>query len=344
MEVIRNLKLSSLVSENAAGSSDRSAARYPEGCVVAAGNFDGVHLGHQEVFSTAVARAGTLGLPAVLLTFASHPLAVVNPAAAPAPLMTVQDRLSFAASSGFTAAVVLDFDLSLAAMSSEDFVSSILVGGIGVREVVAGKGWRFGKGRSGDMEQLSRIGAGEGFVANGVGPVMLDQRPVSSTWIRESLAAGNVHTVARLLGRPHYVRGTVIRGKGRGKDLGFPTVNLDCKGVLVPTQGVYAGAYRVGETSGPAALSVGPAPTFGKGPVSKAALEGHLLDMDGDLYGKEVTIAFTSRLRDQRQFADVDALSSQIARDVKEVRNRYRPDTLMEVPFDRSADKGTRPG
>jgi riboflavin kinase/FMN adenylyltransferase len=311
---------------------------FPDGCVVAVGNFDGVHLGHQEVYTTAVTRAGEMGLPAVLLTFASHPLTVVNPSAAPAPLMTIEDRLSFASNAGFDAAVVLDFDQELAAMSPGEFASRILVDGIGVREVVAGKGWRFGHSRSGDMEQLFRLGADAGFTVNGVGPVMVANRPVSSTWIRESLAVGDVDMVARLMARPHFVRGTVIRGEGRGRELGFPTVNLDCHGVLVPAQGVYAGAYRVDERSGPVALSVGPAPTFGESSDRKAALEGHLLDMDGDLYGKKVTIAFTRRLRDQQRFPDAQTLAAQIARDVAQVRDQYHRDKfqmedLVEVPF-----------
>ncbi|MDF1535379.1 MAG: riboflavin biosynthesis protein RibF [bacterium] len=298
---------------------------FPNGCVAAVGNFDGVHLGHQEVFATAVARAGAFGLPAVLLTFASHPLTIVNPGAAPAPLMTVDDRLGIARQTGFEAAIVLDFDQELASMSPEEFAARMLVERIGIRELVAGKGWRFGRGRSGDMEWLSGFGQGAGLTVRGVGPVMIEGRPVSSTWVRESLARGDVGEVARLLGRPHFVRGTVIRGEGRGRDLGFPTVNLDCHGVLVPAHGVYAGGYRVGEASGPAALSVGPAPTFegghgivGSGP--RAALEGHLIGLDRDLYGQTLTIAFFRRLRDQRPFPDVDTLSRQIALDVEAAR------------------------
>ena len=135
------------------------SARFPDGCVVAAGNFDGVHLGHQEVFTTAVTRARELDLPAVLLTFSSHPLTVVNPSAAPLPLMTVDDRLAIARRSGFEAAIVLDFDQELASMAPGEFAARILVERIGVRELVAGKGWRFGQGRSGDMRLLSELGA-----------------------------------------------------------------------------------------------------------------------------------------------------------------------------------------
>ena len=313
-------------------------AGFAGGCVVAVGNFDGVHLGHQEVFTTAVARAGELGLPAVLLTFTFHPLMVVNPDAAPSPLMTVDDRLAIARQSGFQAAIVLDFDLELASMSPDEFASRILVEGISVRELVAGKGWRFGQGRSGDMERLSGFGRGAGFTARGVGPVMVDGRPVSSTWVRESLALGDLDEVTRLLGRPHFVRGTVLRGAGRGRDLGFPTVNLDCRGVLVPVQGAYAGAYMVEEAAGPAALSVGPAPTFEEssgiiGPGPRSALEAHLVDFDGDLYGHTVTIAFTRRLRDQQRFPDTSTLSRQIARDVEDVRAGYRGDEMEGVPL-----------
>jgi riboflavin kinase/FMN adenylyltransferase len=305
---------------------------------VAAGNFDGVHLGHREVFATAAARARKLNLPAVLLTFSSHPLMVVNPAAAPAPLMAVSDRLAIARLAGFDAAVVLDFDRELASMAREEFAFHMLVERIGARELVAGMGWRFGRGRSGEMEWLSRFGQNAGLNVWGVGPVMVDERPVSSTWVRESLALGDVAEVTRLLGRPHFVRGTVIRGEGRGRGLGFPTVNLDCHGLLIPARGVYAGGYRVGDAAGPAALSVGPAPTFETengtaASLARAALEAHLIDMDSDLYGQTVTISFTRRLRDQRSFPDTDTLSRQIALDVETVRAGYRSDEFAEVPL-----------
>ena len=319
-----------------------------DGCVLAVGNFDGVHRGHQLIFSTAIKRAREEGVKAVLLTFSSHPATVIRPGETPEPLMTVPDRLLIAESFGFDTAFVLDFDPRMAALSPGEFVEDVLVGRLGIKAVVAGESWRFGRRRKGDMAMLSSIGPLHGFGALAVDPFMVDDLPVSSTRVRGALAAGDVLTAGALLGRPHFVRGMVVSGEGRGRELGFPTVNLDCRGIMVPGEGVYAGAYHVdgrsGEqgsvggdpdkaakgVTGPAAISIGISPTFKD---SSFAVEAHLVGWEDNLYGATVTIAFLDRLREQRTFTDVRALADQISLDVEKSRDLYSVHELEEIPL-----------
>ena len=317
------------------------------GCVLAVGNFDGVHRGHQLIFNTAVRKARDEGLRAVLLTFSRHPAAVVRPGETPEPLMTVPDRLLIAENLGFDTAFVLDFDPQMAALSPGKFVKDVLVGRLGTRAVVAGESWRFGHRREGDMATLGSLGFHKGFEVHAVDPFMVDDLPVSSTRIRGALAAGDVAAASTLLGRPHFVRGTVVSGEGRGRKLGFPTVNLDCHQIQVPGEGVYAGGYHTAGSSegkgsgrskphkategvmGPAAISIGSSPTFGNGTF---AVEAHLVGWEKDLYGATVTIAFLDRLREQRAFTRTDELADQIALDVERSRDLYSIHELEEIP------------
>jgi riboflavin kinase/FMN adenylyltransferase len=318
------------------------------GCVLAVGNFDGVHRGHQLIFHTAVRKARDEDLKAVLLTFSSHPAAVIRPGETPESLMTVSDRLLIAEGFGFDSAFVLDFDPRMAAMPPGRFVEDILVGRLGTRAVVAGESWRFGHRRAGDMPMLSSMGRSLGFEVQAVDPFMVDDLPVSSTRVRGALAAGDVSAAGTLLGRPHFVHGTVVSGEGRGRKLGFPTVNLDCHHILVPGEGVYAGGYhtagplegacpdrgRPGKAAegvmGPAAISIGYSPTFEDGSY---AVEAHLAGLDLDLYGATVTIAFLDRLREQYAFGDPGELADQIALDVERSRYLYSVHELEGLPL-----------
>jgi len=329
--------------------SDLDAAYDPSGgCVLAVGNFDGVHRGHQLIFNTAVKKACDEGLKAVLLTFSSHPAAVIRPGETPESLMTAPDRLLIAEGFGFDSAFVLDFDPEMAVLPPGRFVEDVLVGRLAVRAVVAGESWRFGHRREGDMPLLSSFGRSLGFEVHAVDPFMVDDLPVSSTRIRGALAAGDVAAASSLLGRPHFVRGTVVSGEGRGRKLGFPTVNLDCHQILVPAEGVYAGGYHAagspegngsdrgspGKTMegemGPAAISIGSSPTFEEGSF---AVESHLVGLDKDLYGTTVTIAFLDRLREQYSFSNPDELADQIALDVERSRDLYSVHEFEEIPL-----------
>lgn len=319
-----------------------------DGCILAVGNFDGVHKGHQLVFSSAVQTSRDKGLKAVLLTFSRHPAALISPDAAPYPLMKVADRLIFAEKAGFDAAFVLEFDEKLAVLSPGKFVEEILLDRLMVKAVIAGEGWRFGQDRKGDMVMLSSLGRRLGFEVRVVDPYVVQGQPVSSTRVRAALAAGDVAAAGALLGRPHFVRGTVVSGKHRGRELGFPTVNLDCHHTMVPGEGVYAGGYRTWGTDadkgsgkgrpgpdakvvhGPAAISIGSSPTFRNGSY---AVEAHLAGWQGDLYGATVTIAFFDRIRGQFMFPSGAELSRQIALDVKRSEDLFGANALEDVPI-----------
>jgi len=307
------------------------------GCVLAVGNFDGVHKGHQLIFNTAVKRANDEGLSAVLLTFSTHPAAVIRPGETPESLMMVSDRLLIAESFGFDTAFVLVFNPRMAALSPGMFVEDVLIDRLGIRAVVAGESWRFGRRREGDMAMLSSMGFLQGFEVHAVDPFMADDLPVSSTRIRGALAAGDIGSANALLGRPHFVRGTVVSGEGRGRKLGYPTVNLDCHQILVPGEGVYAGGFHAAADHlegkgimGPAAISIGSSPTFGDGSF---AVEAHLVGWEGDLYGTTVTIAFLDRLREQCVFASAGDLTAQIALDVERSRELYSVHELEGIPL-----------
>ena len=284
-----------------------------KGCVAAVGNFDGVHLGHQVIFTETVATADKMSTHGLVLTFSSHPASILEPDRKPGIVMTLKDRLHFASQLGIKAALVLPFDRRMAALAAEEFVERVLVGALGVCAVVAGENWRFGKNRMGDIDQLARLGKKSGFAACGVPPVSRGDEPVSSTRIRDSLARGKVELARKLLGRPHFVRGKVVSGEGRGRDLGFPTVNLDCGGVVLPAKGVYSGAFTSEGVLGPCAVNVGTRPTFGSG---QQTVEAHLIGVEGDYYGRQVTLSFLTRLRDEVSFEDEISLKNQISRDV----------------------------
>ena len=299
------------------------------GSVLAVGNFDGVHLGHQKVFEASAAQAAALAVPAALLTFTGHPLRILRPEEAPMPLMLPEDRLKIAEAFGFEMAFILDFDAGLASMSPVLFTDEILVGAIGAAGIVAGTRWRFGSGRAGTMELLNELGRDRGLKVVAVDPAVMGGQPVSSTRIRELLSDGDVTTARDLLGRPHFIRGIVSRGCGRGKGLGFPTVNLDTGSVLIPADGTYAGAYIVSGRIGPAAINIGASPTFHQ---NVPGVEAHLVGWEGDLYGETVTIVFSRRLRPERAFPGAEALSSQIARDVEETRRTFVPEAVEGIP------------
>ncbi|HXE56401.1 MAG TPA: bifunctional riboflavin kinase/FAD synthetase [Gemmatimonadales bacterium] len=286
----------------------------PEGSTVTVGTFDGVHLGHQAVLREIAERARQAGRKSVLVTFEPHPLEVVNPQAAP-PLLTVgAERRVALAQTALDYVVFLRFDRRLAAMSPERFVEEVLLGRCRMRELVIGYDHGFGRGRSGDVETLRRLGAAHGFAVDVVGPVELAGHPVSSTQIRRAVAGGDLATAARLLGRPYQVSGRVGQGAGRGRSLGTPTINLADlhPRKLLPPDGVYAVwvEWRGGRVGG--MMNQGPRPTFGD---SRRVLEVHLFDVAGDLYGEWVTVEWVRRLRDTRVFASAEELRAQLQRD-----------------------------
>lgn len=291
--------------------------------VVALGNFDGVHLGHQVVVRRAVEEARSRGMRAVAVTFDPHPRAVLRPGSEPKLLTVLEVREELLLGCGVDEVRVLRFDLDLSKKSPGDFVREVLVGELGAGVVVVGENFRFGYKASGDVKDLDRHMRDAGGEAYAVPTYVLGEaagsgEAINSTRIRMLLHDGEAREAARLLGRPYSLRGVVVEGDKRGHALGFPTANVLPGAVaLVPGRGVYAGHVRVGEERYGACTNVGVAPTFER---RKSRVEAYLLDYEGDLYGEVIDVTFEERLRPEKQFSGVYELKEQIARDVAEAR------------------------
>lgn len=294
--------------------------------VVALGNFDGVHLGHQAVLRRAVEEGRRRGLRVVAATFDPHPRAVLTPGSEPGLLTTQDLRREALRRYGADEVRIIRFDKDLSLKTPEEFVSDVLVGEIGAGVVVVGENFRFGHRAAGDVEDLRRIMRSFGGEAYGVAVRSEDgEGAISSTRIRALIGAGEVEEAARLLGRPYVLRGEVVVGDRRGREIGFPTANVvPDPAQVVPARGVYAGFVRVGKAFYAACTNVGVAPTFERG---ENRVEAYLLDFDGDLYGRVVDVSFLRRIRPEKRFSGVEELKEQIARDVEEAR-RITNDTI----------------
>jgi riboflavin kinase/FMN adenylyltransferase len=293
------------------------------GCVVTIGAYDGVHVGHQQVISHVRALAADLGVASAVATFDRHPATIVRPESAPKLLTDLGQKLELLSACGLDYALVIGFDKARSEESAEDFVTEVLVGQLRARAVVIGQDFHFGHGRRGDVALLGRMGAELGFAVHGlplVGSAGDGGAPVSSTRIRQFLGGGRVEAAAVMLGRDHEVRGVVRRGDGRGRDLGFPTANVEVPAdICLPAEGIYAGWYRRpnGEVHA-AALSLGTRPTFYQ--QGSMLFEAYLLDFDGDLYDQPAAVCFHSRIRAEERFESIAELVAQIDRDVVATR------------------------
>jgi riboflavin kinase/FMN adenylyltransferase len=289
------------------------------GVAVALGNFDGVHLGHQEVLRRAGEEGRRRSIPVVAATFRPHPRAVLGAGNAPRLLTSSGLKREVLQGYGVDEVVEISFDLELSRKSPEEFVRDVLVGELGARVVVVGENFRFGYRASGDFGDLRRLmrEAGGDAVAVGVrgaGP----EGGISSSRIRALVAEGDVAAAASLLGRPYVLRGEVVVGDKRGRSIGFPTANvLPDIDAVVPARGVYAGFVIVGEDTFAACTNVGVAPTFAR---HESRVEAYLLDFEGDLYGRTVDVGFTRRIREEKRFSGVEELKAQIQRDVGAAR------------------------
>ena len=292
--------------------------------VVTIGAYDGVHLGHRAVIGQARSEAARDGAASVVVTFDRHPASVVRPESAPRLLTSHAHKLELLAATGVDAVLVVAFTPDRALEAPVDFVERVLVGALAARTVIVGEDFHFGHRRGGNVGLLHEVGARRGFE---VAPVALVARadgvdePVSSTAIRRALAGGDVAAAARMLGRDHEVRGRVVHGDRRGREIGFPTANVavDAEACL-PADGVYAGRLaRAGGGWHGCAVNLGRRPTFvDRSPAS--LLEAHVLDFDGDLYGESVRVSFVAFLRGERKFDGVQALASQLKLDVDHAR------------------------
>ncbi|HLG68386.1 MAG TPA: bifunctional riboflavin kinase/FAD synthetase [Acidimicrobiales bacterium] len=294
----------------------------PGGSAVTIGAYDGIHVGHRALLAELRRLAAAQGLSTAVVTFDRHPATVVRPESAPRLLTDLPQKLELLAACGVDRTLVVPFDRARADESAEDFVHEVLVGNLGARLVVVGQDFHFGHGRKGNVELLAELGRELGFGVVGVGLHAAAGRPVSSTRVRELLAAGDVGGAADLLGRFHQVRGVVVTGDRRGGPvLGFPTANLAVPPeIALPAEGIYAATYtRPSGSVHQAAVSVGRRPSFHRD-APAPVVEAHLLDFDGDLYGEEGRLSFVARLREERRYDDVGALVAQMHDDVARTR------------------------
>ena len=289
------------------------------GAVIALGNFDGFHLGHQAVAQEAIDWARAEGRPSIIATFDPHPVRFFKPDVPPFRLTTLEQRQELYLAAGATAMLVFHFDAELAGTSAEDFVKVILHERLGAAGVVTGEDFTFGKGRSGNRQVLSQLGREVGIETRAVPPVMDNGAPISSSRVREALRQGDPQEAARLLTRPFAIRGVVEHGDKRGREIGYPTANLSIESYLRPRYGIYAVTGRV-RSSGQrlqGAANIGVRPQFAP---PKELLEPYFFDFSGDLYGQEIEIAFHHFLRGEAKFDSLDALTEQMERDCVEAR------------------------
>ena len=296
--------------------------------VVTIGMYDGVHRGHQKLIGAAVARAQAMRRPCLLLTFDPHPAEVVRPGSHPAILTSLDRKAELVAGLGVDAMCVLPFTAEFMRLPPETFTHTVLVEHLHAAQVVVGENFTYGHRAAGTVGTLTAEGRRFGFAVEGV-PLAEDTSDsgdvtISSTYIRACVAAGDMESAARALGRPHRVDGVVVRGDRRGRELGYPTANVESPPfTAIPADGVYAGHLVTREPSGatlgsaPAAVSVGTNPTF---QGSRRTVEAFVLDWDGDLYGEHVGVEFTARLRPMAAFDGVEALLAAMARDVSDTR------------------------
>jgi len=289
-----------------------------KGAIVALGNFDGFHLGHQAVVNRAIQRAFHERRPAIVATFDPHPVKFFKPDLPPFRLTTLDQREELFAHAGADAMLVFEFGAELAATDAEEFVRDVLAGRIGAAGVITGDDFSFGKGRTGDPALLKSLGAQYGVIAEAVPQVLLDGERISSGRIREALIAGDTSTATHMLSRPYAIAGVVERGDARGRELGFPTANLDLGDYQRPKYGIYAVHVTLDDgTEHPGVASLGIRPTF---EPPQELLEAYLFDFDGDLYGRTIEVALHAYIREEKKFDVLDALVAQMRDDEAQAR------------------------
>ncbi|MGL5147704.1 MAG: bifunctional riboflavin kinase/FAD synthetase [Plesiomonas shigelloides] len=288
------------------------------GCVLTIGNFDGVHRGHAKVIASLVERARHLALPATLMTFEPQPQELFRPQDAPARLSLLRDKMVLLSELGIDRLLCVNFNRRFATMDSQDFIEDLLVRRLGVKYLVVGDDFCFGKGRTGNFEMLKKAGEQFGFAVVNTHSFMVGDLRVSSTAVREQLAKGNLEQARRLLGHPFTLSGRVAHGQKIGRTLGFPTANIALKRNVVPVRGVFAvRLWWDGSDIYEGVANVGFRPTV-KGQLCQ--LEVHLFDFDDNLYGRRVEVELVAKIRDEQPFESLDALRRQIINDANRAR------------------------
>jgi riboflavin kinase / FMN adenylyltransferase len=295
--------------------------------IVTIGNFDGVHLGHREIFRRVVAKARALGGLATVVTFEPHPLKVLAPMQAPRLLNTYQEKERLIEASCIDLLVTLPFDQKLSKMPAREFIEEVLVQGLGVRHLIIGYDYAFGFNREGDADFLRELGQEHDYTVEVLGAVLQGDEVFSSTGVRHRLAAGNVAGVVKFLGRHFTLEGEVVHGAQRGAQLGFPTANLVTEKEILPRPGVYAVKVKFADRMYDGVMNIGFNPTFG---LERISLEVHLLDFSQDIYGETLRVYFIERLRDELIFSSVAALARQISEDIARARSILADTQVVE--------------
>ncbi len=309
--------------ENACSGSDSQVAITPYSLndivefgretAVTFGVFDGIHLGHQAVINTLLQHAAQDNLASVLVGFYPHPLAFLAPERCPPLLTPLPKRVEILQQFGVDEIVMLSFDAQIASMSPEAFVAQVLLEKCRAKHVVVGYACQFGKNRAGNAERLVELSKGYAFDVSVVPPTEIDGAPVHSTRIREALAQGDLQQSAQLLGRPYSLIGNVVHGDGRGREIGFPTANIETQNQVYPPNGVYAIRAKLEERWLDGVLNIGMRPTFNG---TNIQVEGHFFNFDETIYGKLVEIFFVKKIRSERKFPNIEFLIQQIQRDI----------------------------
>ncbi|MFL6590798.1 MAG: bifunctional riboflavin kinase/FAD synthetase [Chthoniobacterales bacterium] len=297
-------------------------ASLPGPLFLAIGVFDGVHLGHQAVISTSAQHAAETGGTAVVVTFDPHPVKVLRPDNAPHLLTATRHKIALIRDLGVAHLLVLQFDRVFAATSPEDFVQQLVASSKPLREICVGHEWSFGKGRAGNLALLKKLGEFHDFNVIGVEAVKVNGEVVSSTAIRQAVAAGNLVKATQMLGREYTILGTIVRGEQLGRKLGFPTANLSAHSEQFPPNGVYVAEGRLGGTILRGVANLGFRPTVSAGKPERL-LELHLFGLDREIYGEEMEVRFLRYLRPEQKFADLEALKAQITADVREAQESF---------------------
>jgi riboflavin kinase/FMN adenylyltransferase len=311
MEIIRNL-------------SHLRALRNP---VATIGNFDGVHLGHRQIFRQLKKAAADLGGVSVVITFAPHPLKVLPSRKKLCLISTYEEKELLLDASGIDYLVVIPFTKHFAALTAKEFVSDILVRKLGIKKLIIGYDYAFGRNREGNIGLLRQLGIEYGFAVEVLEPIWDGKTIFSSTNIRKMIRDGNVRGVVALLGRQFSIQGKVIHGHNRGRALGFPTANIQTDKELIPKCGVYAVKVKIDQNMYDGACNIGPNPTFDDEAIS---IEVFIFDFAGDLYGLKLHLFFIERIRDEMKFPDIATLQSAIERDVACCREALRDTTIIE--------------
>jgi len=294
----------------------------PHGCVATIGNFDGVHLGHRAVIERLAIQGQQQGLPVCVVLFEPQPREFFDPENAPPRLMRLREKVDRLSELPVDYSLILRFNRALASMPPDDFIQTILIDALDVRHLVIGDDFRFGRRREGDFNLLKQAGKKAGFEVADTPSVLIDGERISSTLIREALLAGDLSRAARLLGKPYEVCGRVIHGQKRGRLMGFPTANLLMQRKNTPIRGVFAVTMRgLCELPLPGVANVGVRPTLSGDET--VLLETHLLDFNGDLYGKRVEVEFHHKLREERRFNGLSELRIQIEKDITAARDYF---------------------